>query len=93
MYFLRLKIVNTRYESDGSMIIDGYTQNIDDIVSKWNELKMVTLAVNRSKDSVFATKMDGTLVFANHLCRLQNQIDEDVDITKYKAYGSWRISQ
>jgi|BioPla2DNA2_1021312.scaffolds.fasta_scaffold11340_2 CheY-like chemotaxis protein/nitrogen-specific signal transduction histidine kinase/PAS domain-containing protein len=86
MYFLRLKIVNTRYESDGSMIIDGYTQNIDDIVSKWNELKMVTLAVNRSKDSVFATKMDGTLVFANHLCRLQNQIDEDVDITKYKAY-------
>jgi len=49
-------------------------------------LKMVTLAVNNSNDSIYATKMDGTLIFANKLCRQQNEIPEDADITKYKAY-------
>lgn len=86
IYYLRLKIVNMYFANNGATIIDGYTQNIDDIVSKWNELKMVTLAVNNSNDSIYATKMDGTLIFANQLCRKQNQIPEDTDITKYKAY-------
>ena len=84
--YLRSKIVNIHRANNGVMIIDGYTQNIDDIVSKWNELKMVTLAVNNSNDSIYATRMDGTLIFANQLCRKQNQISEDTDITKYKAY-------
>lgn len=86
IYYLKLKIINIYRTNNGVMIIDGYTQNIDDIVSKWNELKMVTLAVNSSNDSIYATKMDGTLIFANQLCRRQNQIPEDTDITKYKAY-------
>ncbi|WP_298652992.1 ATP-binding protein [uncultured Proteiniphilum sp.] len=86
IYYLRLKIVNILHTNNGVMIIDGYTQNIDDIVSKWDELKMVTLAMNNSNDNIYATKMDGTLIFANQLCRKQNQISEDIDITKYKAY-------
>lgn len=86
LYYLKLKIVNIYRVSDSATIIDGYIQNINDIVSKWNELKMVTLAVNNSNDSIYATRMDGTLIFANQLCRKQNQIPEDTDITKYKAY-------
>lgn len=85
-YYLRLKIVNIHEGTNGEIIVDGYAQNIDDIVARWNELKMVTLAVNNSEDSVFATKMDGTLIFANRLCRLQNEIGEEVDITEYKSY-------
>lgn len=86
IYYLRLKIVNIHPLEDGNLIVDGYAQNIDDIISKWNELKMVTLAVNHSIDSVFATKMDGTLIFANNICRQQNQIDDEEEITKYKVY-------
>lgn len=86
LYYVRLKVVNRYRAAHGAVIIDGYTQNIDDIVSKWNELKMVTLAVDKSNDSVYATKMDGTLIFANQLCRKQNQIPDGADITKYKAY-------
>lgn len=86
LYYLKLRIVNIYRLNDSATIIDGYIQNINDIVSGLNELKMVTLAVNNSNDSIYATKMDGTLIFANKLCRQQNQIPEDADITKYKAY-------
>lgn len=87
LYYLKLKIVNIYRTDDDIVMFDGYTQNINDIVSKLDELKMVTQAVNNSNDSFFATKIDGTLVFANQFCRRQNEIPDDVDITKYKAYG------
>jgi len=86
MYFLRLKIVNICRTEDGYQIVEGYVQNVDDIISRWNELRMITLAINNSNDSVFANKIDGSLIFANRLCRKLNEIPEDVDITRYKAY-------
>jgi len=86
MYFLRLKIVNICRTEGGYQIVEGYVQNIDDIISRWNELRMITLAINNSNDSVFANKIDGSLIFANRLCRKLNEIPEDVDITRYKAY-------
>ena len=86
LFYLKLKIVNKYRTKDNAAILEGYTQNINDIVSRWDELKMVTQAVDNSNDSFFATKMDGTLIFANQFCRRQNGIPEDVDITKYKAY-------
>ena len=86
IYFLRLKIVNIHHAEEGHQSIEGYIQNIDDIISSWNELRMITLAINNSNDSVFAIKIDGSLIFANQLCRELNEIPEDVDITHYKAY-------
>lgn len=86
LFYLKLKIVNIYSTKDDAAILEGYAQNINDIVSRWDELKMVTQAVDNSNDSFFATKMDGTLIFANPFCRRQNGIPEDVDITKYKAY-------
>ncbi len=86
LFYLKLKIVNIYRTKDNAAILEGYAQNINDIVSRWDELKMVTQAVDNSNDSFFATKMDGTLIFANQFCRRQNGIPEDVDITKYKAY-------
>jgi len=86
IYFLRLKVVNIYHAEEGHQIIEGYIQNIDDIISSWNELRMITLAVNNSNDSIFATKIDGSLIFANQLCRELNEIPENVDITRYKAY-------
>ncbi|MCE5205373.1 MAG: hypothetical protein LLF80_04610 [Porphyromonadaceae bacterium] len=81
IYFVRIKVVN-RYRTDtGDWIIDGYMQNIDDIVSRWNELKMITLAINNSKDSIYATKMDGKIIFANRLCLELNEIPADKDAT------------
>lgn len=86
VYFVRTKIVNRYHDRNGDLIVAGYTQNIDDIISNWNQLKMITMAVNNTNDSIFATRIDGKLLFANRLCRLMNHIPEDADITNYKAY-------
>lgn len=86
VYYLRMKIVKVYHTDKGEMIINGYTQNIDDIISSWDQLKMVTMAINNSNESIYATKMDGSFDFVNHLCRKQCQIAEDVDIKTLKAY-------
>mgnify|MGYP000876374741 CR=1 FL=1 len=86
IYFLRLKVVNIHHAEEGHHIIEGYIQNIDDIISRWNELRMITLAVNNSNDSIFATKIDGSLIFANQSCRKLYEIPEDIDITRYVTY-------
>lgn len=86
IYFLRLKVVNIHHAEEGHQIIEGYIQNIDDIISSWNELRMITLAVNNSNDSIFATKIDGSLIFANQSCRKLHEIPEDIDITRCVTY-------
>lgn len=86
IYYVRTKIVDRYIDRNGDRIVVGYTQNIDDIVSNWDRLNMITLAVDNTKENIFAAKMDGTLIFANHLCRKMNQIPEEIDITKLKTY-------
>ncbi len=86
IYYVRSKIINRYHNRKGELIVDGYTQNIDDIVSNWDRLKMITLAVNNTNESIFAAKLDGTLIFANQLCRLMNHIPESADISNLKAY-------
>ncbi|MFA5651320.1 MAG: ATP-binding protein [Proteiniphilum sp.] len=85
-YYLRLKIVNTYRDHNGDIIIEGYTQNIDDIVLRWDRLKMLSMALDSSNDGIFATKMDGTMVFGNKFCRKQCNLPKDADITKYKVH-------
>ncbi len=83
--YVRLKIVNERIEN-GVRIVEGYTQNVSDLIERRNELEMVMSVVNHSTESIYACKMDGTLIFANQLCRKQNGISIDADITKLKAH-------
>lgn len=85
-YYLKLKIINVRREKNGETIVDGYIQNIDDIVSGWDRLKMLSLALDNSNDSIFATKMDGTIIFANRFCKKECQSAKGTDITACKAY-------
>ncbi len=59
IYYVRSKIVNRYTDRSGDLIIEGYTQNIDDIVSNWDRLKMITMAVNNTNESIFAAKTDG----------------------------------
>lgn len=83
--YIRLKIINERIEN-GARVIDGYTQNVTDLIERRNELEMVLSVVDNSTESIYANKMDGTLIFANQLCRTQNKIPFDTDVTQYKAY-------
>lgn len=85
MDYMRIKITESSIEN-GHKIYQGYIQNITDLIDKRNELEMVTLAVNNANDSIYATHLDGTMIFANKLCRTYNQIDPDINIGDYKAY-------
>lgn len=86
IYFMRSKLVNNYYERNGDLIFEGYTQNIDDIIYGWDKLKMITSAVNRINESIFSARMDGSLIFANQLCRQMNHLPDDGDMHDYKAY-------
>lgn len=86
IYFMRSKLVNSYYERNGDLIFEGYTQNIDDIIYGWDKLKMITSAVNRINESIFSARMDGSLIFANQLCRQMNHLPDNGDMHDYKAY-------
>ena len=86
VFFVRTKIVSRYHDRNGDLIVAGYSQNINDIVSNWDQLKMITLAVDNTNESIFAAKTDGSMVFANRLCRLMNHIPEDADINNFKTY-------
>lgn len=83
--YMRIKVTES-YIEKGHQIKGGYIQNITDLIDKRNELEMVTLAVNNSNDSIYATYPDGTMIFANKLCRAHNRINPALNIRNYKAY-------
>lgn len=83
--YLRCKVINERFDG-GVRILEGYIQNISDIVKGRQEMEMVLSVVNNSMENIYANMLDGTFIFANKQCRLQNKIPGDADITQYKAY-------
>jgi two-component sensor histidine kinase len=83
--YIRCKIINERIEN-GFRVVEGYAQNISDMVERRNEMEMVLSVIDNSPESIYANKLDGTLVFANKLCRRQNHIPIDIDVMQYKAY-------
>lgn len=89
-YFLRAKILKS-YDENGVRMVEGYTQNINDIVEKWDDLEMITQALNKSNDCIYATDTEGNMVFANRICRKRNYISQSDDVTQYKAYNVLRF--
>lgn len=83
--YMRIKNTESRMEK-GHRLTRGYVQNITDLIKKREELELATTAANNSNDNIYATYLDGRMIFANKLCRAQNKIDPDIDITQYKAY-------
>ncbi|MDD4514754.1 ATP-binding protein [Massilibacteroides sp.] len=83
--YMRIKITES-YTERGHFFYEGYIQNITDLIEKRSELEMTTMAVNNSNDSIYATYLDGTVIFANKLCRAHNHIAPTIDISQYKAF-------
>lgn len=81
LYF-RTTIIRMSKKND-ELIIEGYIQNISDIINKRNELEMVTNAVNMSNDVIFGAKKDGGLLFANDLYRKYWNIPKDANVSDY----------
>ena len=71
---------------NGSCNIEGYIQNITDIQRRRNDINTLTHAINNAKESIFAAKEDGTLIFANRQFLQNHGIPESEEIGKLKIY-------
>jgi signal transduction histidine kinase len=79
-FYFRLRIISSYINDDGDRILEGYIQNITDLMHKQHELEMITLAVQNSTDYIFAMQTDGKLVFCNRKFREFHNIPEEFDI-------------
>ena len=62
------------------------TQNITDIQRKRNDINTLTHAINNAKESVYAARRDGTLIFANRQFRLNHRIAEQADLSLIRVF-------
>lgn len=86
IYYMRVQTYLREQCSDGSFNIEGYIQNITYIQHKRNDINTLTHAINNAKESIFAAKKDGTIIFANRRFMRNQGIGENVDLGKMKIY-------
>ena len=86
VYYMRQQCYLRNEEEDGNIVLEGYIQNITDIQRKRNDLNTLTHAINNAKESVYAARRDGTLIFANRQFRLNHRIAEQADLSQIRVF-------
>ena len=77
IFYMRIQTYLREQRSDGSFNIEGYIQNITDIQHRRNDINTLTHAINNAKESIFAAKPDGTIIFANRRFLYNQGISEN----------------
>ena len=86
VYYMRQQCYLRNEEEDGNIVLEGYIQNITDIQRKRNDINTLTHAINNAKESVYAVRRDGTLIFANRQFRLNHRIAEQADLSLIRVF-------
>ena len=86
VYNMRQQCYLRNEEEDGNIVLEGYIQNITDIQRKRNDINTLTHAINNAKESVYAARRDGTLIFANRQFRLNHRIAEQADLSLIRVF-------
>lgn len=86
VYYMRQQCYLRNEEEDGNIVLEGYIQNITDIQRKRNNINTLTHAINNAKESVYAARRDGTLIFANRQFRLNHRIAEQADLSLIRVF-------
>ena len=86
VYYMRQQCYLRGEAEDGNIILEGYIQNITDIQRKRNDINTLTHAINNAKESVYAARRDGTLIFANRQFRLNHRIAEQADLSLIRVF-------
>lgn len=87
VYYMRQQCyLRNEEEEDGNIVLEGYIQNITDIQRKRNDINTLTHAINNAKESVYAARRDGTLIFANRQFRLNHRIAEQADLSQIRVF-------
>lgn len=86
VYYMRQQCYLRNEEEDGNIVLEGYIQNITDIQRKRNDINTLTHAINNAKESVYAARRDGTLIFDNRQFRLNHRIAEQADLSLIRVF-------
>lgn len=86
VYYMRQQCYLRNEEEDGNIVLEGYIQNITDIQRKRNDINTLTHAINNAKESVYAARRDGTLIFANRQFKLNHRIAEQADLSLIRVF-------
>lgn len=86
IYYLQIQTYNREERPNGILLLEGYIQNVTDIQRHRNDINTLTHAINNAKESIFAAREDGTLLFANRQFKLNHFIQEDQELNSYKIY-------
>lgn len=86
IYYVQVQTYQREECPDGSFNIEGYIQNITDIQHRRNDINTLTHTINNVKESIFAAKKDGTLIFVNRQFMQNHGIAENENINTLKIY-------
>ena len=86
IYYLRAKALAREKNKDGSIMVEGYVQNVTEVYQKRNDISLLTHAINNAAEDIFAADEEGNLIFINRLFQQHHNISGGEDITKLKIY-------
>lgn len=86
VHYIRLQCYLWEKHPDGEFAIEGYIQNITDIQRRRNDINTLTHAINNAKESIFAARKDGSLIFANKQFLTNHLIPDKEDLSRIKIY-------
>lgn len=86
IFYVRIQTYLREELPDGSCNIEGYIQNITALQHRRNDINTLTHAINNAKESIFAAKPDGTVIFANRRFLHNHGLADNMDISRLKIY-------
>lgn len=87
IFYVRIQTYLREELPDGSCNIEGYIQNITVLQHRRNDINTLTHAINNAKESIFAAKPDGTVIFANRRFLYNHGLVDNTDISRLKIYN------
>ena len=87
IFYMRIQTYLREELPDGSCNIEGYIQNITVLQHRRNDINTLTHAINNAKESIYAAKPDGTVIFANRRFLYNHGLVDNTDISRLKIYN------
>lgn len=84
--YIKVQIYSRTINSDGSVELEGYTQNISSEKKQETNINTLTHAIDNAAEEIFAAKEDGTLLFVNKRFRELHKVPEDVPLANLKIH-------
>lgn len=84
--YIRQKAYLREEQPDGGIRLEGFIQDITELQRNRKGLSILSHAINNTRESIFATDEDGTIIFANRQFRKYHRIPDQMNLNTLKIY-------